>query len=76
MLVQANDDKLKVFIDCNYCDISFIKQEITYLTYVRDRLLADVHIQLMDQNSGSGGELYTFYFYGQHDLKEIMILLV
>ncbi len=64
-----NDDKLKVFIDCNYCDISFIKQEITYLTYVRDRLLADVHIQLMDQNSGSGGELYTFYFYGQHDLK-------
>ena len=64
----VDDDKLKVFIDCNFCDISFIKQEITYLSYVRDRLLADVHIQLAHQNSGSGGDFYTFYFYGQQDL--------
>ena len=63
-----HNKKLNVFIDCDYCDITFIKQELTYLSYVRDRLLADVHVQLVNQNSGSGGEFYTFFFYGQHQL--------
>ena len=63
-----HNKKLNVFIDCDYCDITFIKQELTYLSYVRDRLLADVHVQLVNQNSGSGGAFYTFFFYGQHQL--------
>lgn len=64
---EQNDEKLKVFIDCNSCDVSFIKQEINYLAYVRDRLLSDVHIQILSQNTGSGGEEYTYFFYGQND---------
>ena len=66
---QNNENQLKVFIDCRSCDQNFIKQEVTNLSYVRDRLLADVHIQLVSQNTGSGGDLYTFFFYGQNDLK-------
>ena len=65
---QDQEDQLKVFIDCAYCDQDFIKQEVTNLSYVRDRLLADVHIQLVSQNTGSGGDMYTFFFYGQNDL--------
>jgi hypothetical protein len=65
---QSDTERLSVFIDCRNCDQNFIKQEITYLTYVRDRLLSDVHIQIVDQNTGSGGDLYTFFFYGQGDL--------
>ena len=65
---QNNEDQLKVFIDCRSCDQNFIKQEVTNLNYVRDRLLADVHVQLVSQNTGSGGDLYTFFFYGQNDL--------
>ena len=61
-------EKLKVFIDCDRCDITFIKQEINYLSYVRDRLLSDVHIMLISQNTGSGGDLYTFLFYGQGEM--------
>ena len=57
-----------MFIDCNNCDQNFIKQELTYLTYVRDRLLADVHIQIISQETGSGGDQYTFLFYGQREL--------
>ena len=68
---QNNEDQLKVFIDCSSCDQSFIKQEVTNLSYVRDRLLADVHIQVVSQNTGSGGDLFTFFFYGQNDLAGI-----
>lgn len=65
---QTETEQLKVFIDCRDCDQNYIKQELTYLTYVRDRLLADVHIQIISQDTGSGGDLFTFFFYGQGDL--------
>jgi len=66
---QTENEQLNVFIDCNQCDQNFIKQELSYLTYVRDRLLADVHIQIINQDTGSGGDQYTFFFYGQGDLN-------
>lgn len=65
---QNADNQLKIFIDCQTCDQDFIKQEMPSLSYVRDRLLADVHIQLVSQNTGSGGVMFTFFFYGQKDL--------
>ncbi len=65
---QADPNQLKVFIDCQSCDQDFIRQEVTNLSYVRDRLLSDVHIRLVSQNTGSGGDMYTFFFYGQNDL--------
>ncbi|MBL4862733.1 MAG: hypothetical protein JKY09_06930 [Crocinitomicaceae bacterium] len=65
---QTEVNRLKVYIDCQGCDQNFIKQELTYLSYVRDRLLSDVHVMLVNQNTGSGGELFTFFFYGQGDL--------
>ena len=68
---QQSEDQLKVFIDCNFCDQDFIKQEVTNLSYVRDRLLADVHVQLLSQNTGSGGDMFTFFFYGQNDLAGV-----
>lgn len=68
---QDNEDRLKVFIDCSWCDQDFIKQEVTNLSYVRDRLMADVHVQILSQNTGSGGDMFTFFFYGQNDLKGI-----
>lgn len=65
----AEREKLKVYIDCDWCDVTFIKQEFTYISYVRDRLLSDVHVMLLNQNTGSGGDLYTILFFGQGDMK-------
>ncbi|MDG1332226.1 MAG: hypothetical protein P8P74_07840 [Crocinitomicaceae bacterium] len=70
-VAQDGENQLKVFIDCKWCDEDFIKQEMTSLSYVRDRLLADVHVQLLSQNTGSGGDMYTFFFFGQNELKGI-----
>lgn len=57
-------DAPHVFIDCQFCDESHIRQNITWLNYVRDRKVADVHILATRQNTGAGGREFTFQFIG------------
>ncbi len=61
----------KVYIDCGSCDIEYIKTEITFVNYVRDRNEAQVHILITTQSTGSGGREYTLAFSGQNDFKGI-----
>ena len=69
---QADIEALKktaprVFIDCDYCDIEYIKTEITFVNYVRDRKEAQVHVLITVQSTGAGGVEYTMAFSGQQD---------
>lgn len=57
----------KVFIDCGYCDINYIRTEITFVNYVRDRKEAHVHILITIQSTGGGGYEYTIAFIGQNE---------
>ena len=57
----------KVYIDCDRCDIEYIKTEITFVNYVRDRKEAQVHVLITIQATGSGGWEYTLTFMGQLD---------
>lgn len=57
---------VRVYIDCGYCDEDYIRTELTWVNYVRDRLLADVHVLVTTQSTGSGGREYTFSFIGQN----------
>jgi hypothetical protein len=62
----------KVFLDCHQCDMDFIRNEITFVNFVRDRGIADVHILVTIQLTGSGGREYNLDFIGQnayHDLR-------
>jgi len=59
----------KVYVDCGSCDIEYIKTEITFVNYVRDRKEAQVHILITTQYTGSGGREYTLSFSGQNDFK-------
>jgi hypothetical protein len=61
----------KVFIDCNRCDINYIRTEITFVNYVWDRQEADVHILITTQGTGSGGSEYTIAFIGQKDYEDL-----
>ncbi len=56
----------KVYIDCSICDIEYIKTEITFINYVRDRNEAEVHILITTLQTGSGGREYTLAFMGQN----------
>jgi hypothetical protein len=55
-----------VYLDCSRrnCDFDFIKTEITFINYVRDRQSADIHIIITRQPTGSGGGDYTISFIG------------
>jgi hypothetical protein len=67
---------LNVYMDCKTCDKDFIKKEITFVNYVRDRKDSDVHILITLQMTGSGGKEHTVSFIGQNkysDLKDILI---
>ena len=57
---------VKVFVDCNYCDLDFIRTEITFVNYVRDPNQADVHILISRQQTGGGGTEYTLTFIGKN----------
>jgi len=62
---SLKNQQLNVFLDCSYyCDQAFIKEQITYINYVRDRKEADLHILITQQQNGSGGYSYEFYFIG------------
>jgi hypothetical protein len=62
---------LKLFLDCDSCDIAYIKTEITFVNYVRDRLEAQVHVMITTQRTGGGGTEYTLTFMGQNDFKDM-----
>jgi len=57
----------RVFIDCDYCDIEYMKTEITFVNYVRDRKEAQVHVLITVQSTGAGGVEYTMSFSGQQE---------
>ena len=57
----------KIYIDCDWCDVEYIKTEITFVNYVRDRKEAQVHVLITIQATGSGGREYTLTFMGQLD---------
>ena len=58
-------DNIRIFLDCSYyCDEDYIKREITFVDYMRDRRDADVHILVTTQNNGGGGTEYTLKFIG------------
>lgn len=61
----------KVYIDCMWCDIDYIRTEITFVNYVRDRKEADVHVLITTLRTGSGGREYTLSFLGQNGFKGV-----
>ena len=45
---------LRVFVACGFCDLDFLRQEITYVEHVRDRLVSDVHVVVAREAAGEG----------------------
>jgi len=55
-----------VFLDCGVdCDEDFVRTEVTYVDWVRDRTAADVHVLVTSQETGGGGREFTLAFLGQ-----------
>lgn len=61
------DGLVRMFLDCSgfYCESAFYQTEIAFVTHVRDRSDADVHVLVTPQQTGAGGTEYTVAFLGQ-----------
>lgn len=60
---------LNFFLDCEDCDFNFVRQELEFVSFVRDPKLADIHIMSTSSHTGSGGTKYFLNFIG---LKELL----
>jgi hypothetical protein len=65
----VQDSALRVFFDCpgfapDACDFDFLRTEITWVNWVRDREAADVHALVSTQPTGGGGTEYTLTLIG------------
>ena len=67
---DTNKQLLNVFLDCNRCDRSYIRQEITFINYVRDKEDSQVHLLITRQGTGSGGTEYTLRFVGNPSTEQ------
>ena len=62
-------EAVRVFLDCNRCDRSYIRQEVSFVDYVRDKEDADVHMLITRQTTGSGGTEFTLRFIGRSEFS-------
>ena len=58
-------DLVRVFLDCQFeCDTEYLRQNVEFVDYVRDRTVADVHVLVTTQGTGGGGRAWTLKFIG------------
>jgi len=53
-----------VFLDCDFCDVSYIRRQIPFVNWVRDREDAIVHVLITRSRTAAGGREYLLDFIG------------
>ncbi len=59
----ASPRRLRLFLDCSdeVCDFDYLKREMAWVDWVRDRADADVNVLLTTRDTGGGGTEATFF---------------
>lgn len=62
----AVDSVVRVYLDCRaFCDDDFLRTELTFVDWVRDREDSDVHLLVTTEGTGSGGRAYSLFLMGR-----------
>ncbi len=61
----VEENTISVYLDMPQWYHDYVKTEVPFVNYVRDRKQADVFIMMTTQQTGSGGTEYTLTFIGQ-----------
>jgi hypothetical protein len=64
---QANG-ALRVFLDCDRCDFDYLRREITWVNWVRNREDSQVHLLITRRSAGAGTE-YELAFIGREEFE-------
>ncbi|MEM8487448.1 MAG: hypothetical protein AAF564_17990 [Bacteroidota bacterium] len=62
--------RVALFLDCGFCDGTFIRQETPYLDHVLDREVADIHVLVTRERTGAGGEVQTLDVIGLRQFED------
>jgi len=68
---DTDQETLKVFLDCTVCDLNHTVESIDFVSFVRDRVLAQVHIIVSTHGAGITGENYVLSFIGYREFSGI-----
>src|SRR5947209_20495890 len=73
---QIPDESLKhsllnLYLNCGYCYEEFVKTEIKYVNYVRDRQDADLDLLITSQMAGAEGTEYMLFFIGHKRFSKV-----
>ena len=66
----AQLEKIKAYIDCR-CDENYLKQQTSFLEYVRDQDLADIEIFVRDVWNPAGSRAFEIKIDGNNEYKEL-----
>ena len=55
---------LRVYLDCYECDTEYLRQNVVFIDYMRDRTDADLHVLVTTQSTGGGGTSWTLKIIG------------
>lgn len=57
---------VRLFLDCQDadCDFDYIRTQIPFVDFMRDRKEADVHLLITSEHTGAGGDKFTLNFIG------------
>lgn len=66
----ASGDRLRVYLDCFDCFPSFLRDEITWVDFVRDTRDADVTLLSSGRTTGGGGREVILRFFGQGQFED------
>lgn len=58
---------LRVFIDCEDCDLDYIRNNIKFVNFVREPKQSDVHILISEQETASEGRQLSLRFIGRQN---------
>lgn len=63
--------KLKIYLDCNFCDMPYLIQEMDEIDFVRNPDDAQIYVLVRTQQTGSGGTTYQLEYTGQKEFEHI-----
>lgn len=72
---SASAEAVRVFLDCELCDFTYLRQEIPYVNYVRDARQSQVHVFVTSQSTASGGREILLSFIGREDFTYVNVSL-
>ena len=71
VLAQERAGRLRVFLDCERCFVEYLREEIGFVDYVRDRTEAEVHVIITNAETSAGGREYSADFIGEGGLAPL-----